>query len=114
MSKHESYSKASKHPQLRPKQPNELLLDHEFCRLFKALEGESQSCGPYCSRGTSRRVAVVLIAPGVTYKVAAHGLKSANLYSVISVARVSKQKALTYFVFYVYVLSRLNNAGRYL
>jgi hypothetical protein len=41
VSKHELYSKAAKHPQLRPKQPSELLLDHEFCRLFKALEGTS-------------------------------------------------------------------------
>jgi hypothetical protein len=39
VSKHELYSKAAKHPQLRPKHPSELLLDHEFCRLFKALEG---------------------------------------------------------------------------
>lgn len=39
VSKHELYSKAAKHPQLRPKQPSELLLDHEFCHLFKALEG---------------------------------------------------------------------------
>jgi len=41
VSRHELYSKAAKHPQLRPKQPSELLLDHEFCRLFKALEGMS-------------------------------------------------------------------------
>lgn len=39
VSKHEQYSKAAKHPQLRTRMPNELLLDHEFCRLFKALEG---------------------------------------------------------------------------
>lgn len=39
VSKHEQYSKAAKHPQIRPRAPNELLLDHEFCRLFKALEG---------------------------------------------------------------------------
>ncbi|XP_049802866.1 general vesicular transport factor p115 [Schistocerca nitens] len=39
VSKHELYSKAAKHPQLRPRQPSDLLLDHEFCRLFKALEG---------------------------------------------------------------------------
>lgn len=39
VSKHEQYSKAAKHPQIRPREPNELLLDHEFCRLFKALEG---------------------------------------------------------------------------
>ncbi|XP_046405737.1 general vesicular transport factor p115 [Ischnura elegans] len=39
VSRHELYSKAAKQPQLQPKQPSELLLDHEFCRLFKALEG---------------------------------------------------------------------------
>lgn len=39
ISKHEQYSKAAKHPQIRPVKPSELLLDHEFCRLFKALEG---------------------------------------------------------------------------
>lgn len=39
VSKHEQYSKTSKHPQIRPGKPSELLLDHEFCRLFKALEG---------------------------------------------------------------------------
>lgn len=39
VSRHELYSKAAKHPHLRPKQPSELLLDHEFCRLFKAFEG---------------------------------------------------------------------------
>ncbi|XP_066994700.2 general vesicular transport factor p115 isoform X2 [Anabrus simplex] len=39
LSKHEQYSKAAKHPQLRPKHHSELLLDHEFCRLLKALEG---------------------------------------------------------------------------
>jgi hypothetical protein len=42
VSRHELYSKAAKHPQLRPKQPSELLFDHEFCRLFKALEGTSE------------------------------------------------------------------------
>ncbi|XP_063244155.1 general vesicular transport factor p115 isoform X2 [Bacillus rossius redtenbacheri] len=39
VSKHEVYSKAVKHPQLRPRQPGELLLDHEFCKLYRALEG---------------------------------------------------------------------------
>ncbi|XP_071442563.1 general vesicular transport factor p115 [Hetaerina americana] len=39
VSRHEFYSKAAKQPQLQPKQPSELLLDHEFCRLYKALEG---------------------------------------------------------------------------
>ncbi|CAG2057696.1 unnamed protein product [Timema podura] len=39
VSKHEVYSKAAKHPQLKPQFPSDLLLDHEFCQLFKALEG---------------------------------------------------------------------------
>jgi hypothetical protein len=40
VSKHESYSKAGKQPQIsRVKSPSDLLLDYEFCRLFKALEG---------------------------------------------------------------------------
>ncbi|KAL0274968.1 UNVERIFIED_CONTAM: hypothetical protein PYX00_002975 [Menopon gallinae] len=39
VSKHEEYSKAAKHPQIRPAHHDQLLLDHEFCRLFKALEG---------------------------------------------------------------------------
>ena len=40
VSKHESYSKAGKQPQIRVKSAAELLLDFEFCRLFKTLEGE--------------------------------------------------------------------------
>ncbi|KAL4703660.1 hypothetical protein ACJJTC_016204 [Scirpophaga incertulas] len=39
VSKHEAYSRASKHPQLRAKYPADLLLNYEFCRLFKSLEG---------------------------------------------------------------------------
>lgn len=39
VSKHESYSKAAKQPQIGVKQPADLLLDYEFCKLFKALEG---------------------------------------------------------------------------
>lgn len=39
VSRHETYSTAVKHPQLQPRSPSDLLLDHEFCRLFKALEG---------------------------------------------------------------------------
>ncbi|XP_075238640.1 general vesicular transport factor p115 isoform X2 [Lycorma delicatula] len=39
VSRHEMYSTAFKQPQLRPRTPSDLLLDHEFCRLFKALEG---------------------------------------------------------------------------
>lgn len=39
VSKHELYSKAHKHPQLQASSPDHVLLDHEFCKLFKALEG---------------------------------------------------------------------------
>ncbi|GAB0092238.1 General vesicular transport factor p115 [Sergentomyia squamirostris] len=38
VSRHESYSKAAKQPQIRFKTASDLLLDHEFCKLFKALE----------------------------------------------------------------------------
>lgn len=38
VSKHESYSKAAKYPQLRVKSSTDLFLDYEFCRLFKGLE----------------------------------------------------------------------------
>uniref|UniRef100_A0A336LCV1 CSON008957 protein n=1 Tax=Culicoides sonorensis TaxID=179676 RepID=A0A336LCV1_CULSO len=38
VSKHESYSKAAKQPQLRVKTSTDLFLDYEFCRLFKSLE----------------------------------------------------------------------------
>lgn len=39
VSRHEVYSRAAKQPQIRATQPSELLLEYEFCRLFKALEG---------------------------------------------------------------------------
>ncbi|KAL1115755.1 hypothetical protein AAG570_006045 [Ranatra chinensis] len=39
VSRHEQYSKAAKQPQPRAANSEELLLDHEFCKLFKALEG---------------------------------------------------------------------------
>lgn len=38
VSKHEAYSRAAKQPQIRAKSASELLLDYEFCKLFKALE----------------------------------------------------------------------------
>ncbi|KAM3959650.1 general vesicular transport factor p115 [Aphomia sociella] len=38
VTKHELYNKAAKHPQLRVKMPAEILIDYEFCRLFKSLE----------------------------------------------------------------------------
>lgn len=40
VSRHEYYSKASKQPHPRADSPSELLLDYEFCKLFKALEGK--------------------------------------------------------------------------
>ena len=39
LARHEVYSRTLKHPQPSVKNPSELLLDHEFCRLSKALEG---------------------------------------------------------------------------
>ncbi|XP_015429313.1 PREDICTED: general vesicular transport factor p115 [Dufourea novaeangliae] len=39
LARHEVYSRTLKHPQPSAKNPSELLLDHEFCRLSKALEG---------------------------------------------------------------------------
>ncbi|KOC65899.1 General vesicular transport factor p115 [Habropoda laboriosa] len=39
LARHEIYSKTLKHPQPSAKNPSELLLDHEFCRLSKTLEG---------------------------------------------------------------------------
>lgn len=38
VSKHESYSRASKQPQIRIQSSSDLLLDYEFCKLFKTLE----------------------------------------------------------------------------
>ncbi|KAG7197748.1 hypothetical protein KM043_001572 [Ampulex compressa] len=39
IARHEIYSRTLKHPQPSAKSPSELLLDHEFCRLLKTLEG---------------------------------------------------------------------------
>lgn len=36
--KHEYYNKAAKQPQIRIKAASDLLLDYEFCKLFKSLE----------------------------------------------------------------------------
>lgn len=38
-SKHEAYSKAAKLPQIRVSSSSELMLDYEFCKLLKTLEG---------------------------------------------------------------------------
>ncbi|KAG4065997.1 hypothetical protein HA402_001244 [Bradysia odoriphaga] len=38
VSKHESYSRAAKQPQINIKNAGDLMLDFEFCKLFKALE----------------------------------------------------------------------------
>jgi Uso1 / p115 like vesicle tethering protein, head region/Armadillo tether-repeat of vescicular transport factor len=40
VSKHESYSKAGKQPLIRVRAASDLLLDYEFCKLFKSLEGK--------------------------------------------------------------------------
>lgn len=40
VSKHEAYNRAAKIPQIRVKNSSELVLDHEFCKLFKTLEGK--------------------------------------------------------------------------
>lgn len=40
VSKHEAYSRAAKLPQIRVKSGSELLLDYEFCKLLKTLEGK--------------------------------------------------------------------------
>lgn len=39
ISRHEVYAKAAKQPQIKAKHSTELLLEFEFCKLFKALEG---------------------------------------------------------------------------
>lgn len=39
ITRHEVYSRTLKHPQPSANNPTELLLDHEFCRLLKLLEG---------------------------------------------------------------------------
>ncbi|CAK9810574.1 General vesicular transport factor p115 [Anthophora plagiata] len=39
LARHEVYSRTLKHPQPSANNPSELLLDHEFCRLSKTLEG---------------------------------------------------------------------------
>ena len=43
ISRTEAYTNAVKSPQLAVKQPSDLVFDHEFCRLFKSLEGEKES-----------------------------------------------------------------------
>lgn len=42
ISRTEAYTKAAKSPQLSAKQSSDLVFDHEFCRLFKSLEGEGR------------------------------------------------------------------------
>ncbi|XP_026500966.1 general vesicular transport factor p115 [Vanessa tameamea] len=39
VSRHELYNRAAKHPQLRVAAPADVLVDYEFCKLFKSLEG---------------------------------------------------------------------------
>ena len=37
--KHELYSRSLKHPQNSAREPRQLVFEHEFCKLFKAMEG---------------------------------------------------------------------------
>lgn len=39
ISRHEVYAKAAKQPQIKAKHSSELLLEFEFCKLFKVMEG---------------------------------------------------------------------------
>lgn len=39
VTKHEAYSRAAKFPQIRAKSSSDLLLDYEFCKLIKNVEG---------------------------------------------------------------------------
>lgn len=43
LTKHEAYSRAAKVPQVRVKASSELLLDYEFCKLIKDIEGTLES-----------------------------------------------------------------------
>uniref|UniRef100_A0A182JUG0 Vesicle tethering protein Uso1/P115-like head domain-containing protein n=1 Tax=Anopheles christyi TaxID=43041 RepID=A0A182JUG0_9DIPT len=52
VSKHENYSKSAKQPQIRIAATTDLLLDYEFCRLFKALEASiSKTVNGFSSGG---------------------------------------------------------------
>lgn len=44
ISRHELYSRCLKHPQLSARERYEVALDHEFCRLFKAMEPAVVKC----------------------------------------------------------------------
>ena len=44
VAKNESYTRAAKKPHLNYKQPNEIVFDFEFTRLFKNLESELCVC----------------------------------------------------------------------
>ena len=42
LTKHESYSRAAKKPQLVYKQPSEVIFDYEFTQLLRKLESKFQ------------------------------------------------------------------------
>jgi len=44
VSRNESYTRANKHPQPIAQNSQSLLLDYEFCKLFKMLEGGNHFC----------------------------------------------------------------------
>ncbi|KAK7075823.1 Vesicle-mediated ER to Golgi transport protein, partial [Halocaridina rubra] len=57
ISRIEAYLKAAKSPQLSAKQPSDLVFDHEFCRLFKTLEGSSlRAVTPQLMNGSATEV----------------------------------------------------------
>ena len=50
--KHELYSRSLKHPQNSAREPRQLVFEHEFCKLFKALEGGLRVvCELFIARG---------------------------------------------------------------
>lgn len=48
VTKHEAYSRAAKVPQIRAKTSSDLLLDYEFCKLIKNIEGRPIKPKIYC------------------------------------------------------------------
>lgn len=42
ISRHEVYARAAKQPQILAKHSSDLLLEFEFCKLFKSFEGNDQ------------------------------------------------------------------------
>ncbi|XP_055389702.1 general vesicular transport factor p115 [Condylostylus longicornis] len=60
VSKHEAYSRAAKQPQIRIKSSSELLLDYEFCKLFKTLEASISKMLNYCDPNSANLTELTL------------------------------------------------------